>query len=223
MTTMTEHQPGAPARKRSGSGRRRRTAAAFVRLLPAELEAIEVRAKAAGRPVAGYLRDCALADPAVSLAADRGAQIDAAVSGSDDTSRVLPSALVSARGHSGASPSFDRESIREMVRAVIADFARQPGPALRDRITDVLWPLVNRAAEAEARLLEYENAITWDTSCTSCARVLDSAYAETCRREQAEATLAAIAERCGDKRLVLAADILAIIGGGEGADRGDRS
>jgi hypothetical protein len=69
MTTMTEHRPEAPARKRSGSGRRRRTAAAFVRLLPAELEAIEVRAKAAGRPVAGYLRDCALAESALPVAA----------------------------------------------------------------------------------------------------------------------------------------------------------
>jgi hypothetical protein len=69
MTAMTEHRPEAPARKRSGSGRRRRTAAAFVRLLPAELEAIEVRAKAAGRPVAGYLRDCALAESALPVAA----------------------------------------------------------------------------------------------------------------------------------------------------------
>lgn len=46
-----------------GSDRRRRTAAAYVRLLPAELEAIGIRAKAAGKPVAGYLRDCALAEP----------------------------------------------------------------------------------------------------------------------------------------------------------------
>jgi hypothetical protein len=36
-----------------------------------------------------------------------------------------------------------------------------------------------------------ENAIGWNTSCTSCARLLDSAYAETVRREAAEAKLAA--------------------------------
>lgn len=38
-----------------------------------------------------------------------------------------------------------------------------------------------------ARLAEYENAINWHTTCTSCARILDSAYAETVRAEQAEA------------------------------------
>jgi hypothetical protein len=47
-------------------------------------------------------------------------------------------------------------------------------------------------AELGRRLYEYENTITWNTSCTSCARTLDSAYAETVRREQAEAKLAAI-------------------------------
>ena len=49
-----------------------------------------------------------------------------------------------------------------------------------------------RAEAAEARLLELEGAITWNTSCTSCARVLDSAYAETVRREKAEARLAVL-------------------------------
>jgi hypothetical protein len=40
----------------------------------------------------------------------------------------------------------------------------------------------------------YENAITWNTCCLSCATLLDSCYAETTRREQAEAKLAAVAE-----------------------------
>ena len=39
-----------------------------------------------------------------------------------------------------------------------------------------------------------ENAATWGTSCTSCARILDSAYEETVRREQAEAKVAAARE-----------------------------
>jgi hypothetical protein len=56
----------------------------------------------------------------------------------------------------------------------------------------VLEATLDRAAAAEAKLAEYENAITWNTSCTSCARVLDSSYAETVRREQAEAKLAAV-------------------------------
>ena len=47
------------------------------------------------------------------------------------------------------------------------------------------------------KLAEHENAITWNTTCLACARVLDRAYAETCRAETAEAAVAgaALAER----------------------------
>ena len=79
-----------------------------------------------------------------------------------------------------------------------------------------------RAEAAEARLLELEGAITWNTSCTSCSRVLDSAYAETVRREQAEARLERLRklglecrELAADGMPVYAAvatDILAITG-----------
>lgn len=41
------------------------------------------------------------------------------------------------------------------------------------------------------RLAELESAIDWQTSCTSCARLLDSGYAETVRAETAERALAA--------------------------------
>ena len=34
---------------------------------------------------------------------------------------------------------------------------------------------------------EYEHTINWMTTCTGCARVLDSAYSETMRAEKAEA------------------------------------
>lgn len=36
------------------------------------------------------------------------------------------------------------------------------------------------------RLADYENRITWDTTCGSCARILDSSIRETERRERAE-------------------------------------
>jgi hypothetical protein len=49
-----------------------------------------------------------------------------------------------------------------------------------------------RAEAAEAKVLVLESAVTWGTSCLSCARILDSAYAETVRREKAEAKLAEI-------------------------------
>ncbi|MHC3450814.1 hypothetical protein [Streptomyces prasinus] len=43
-----------------------------------------------------------------------------------------------------------------------------------------------------AALAEYENTITWMTTCTSCARVLDSSIRETERAEKAEAALARV-------------------------------
>jgi DNA repair exonuclease SbcCD ATPase subunit len=46
---------------------------------------------------------------------------------------------------------------------------------------------LQRAEQAEARLAEQDSAITWGTSCLSCARVLDSCYAEHVRAEKAEA------------------------------------
>ncbi|WP_406123033.1 hypothetical protein OHQ89_12610 [Streptomyces canus] len=41
-------------------------------------------------------------------------------------------------------------------------------------------------------LAEYEHTINWMTTCTSCARILDSAYSETMRAETAEAALARV-------------------------------
>ena len=57
------------------------------------------------------------------------------------------------------------------------------------------------------KLAEHENAITWETSCLSCARVLDRSYAETCRAERAEAavTTAAATEK---ERIAKVADDL---------------
>jgi hypothetical protein len=70
---MADRIPAPAVRKPRKSQKRRRTAAAFVRLRPDELEAIEARAEAAGKPVARYLRDLGLGDgtdPAPPVAAD---------------------------------------------------------------------------------------------------------------------------------------------------------
>ena len=69
----------------------------------------------------------------------------------------------------------------------------------RERVTVALDASVDRCARCKVcdnqvdavmaailPLAELENAITWGTSCTSCARVLDSAYEQTCRAERAE-------------------------------------
>lgn len=47
-------------------------------------------------------------------------------------------------------------------------------------------------ARLRKRVAEYEHAIGWHTSCTSCATVLDSSIAEHERAERAAAKLAAI-------------------------------
>ena len=86
----------------------------------------------------------------------------------------------------------------------------------RERVTVALDASVDRCARCKVcdnqvdavmaailPLAELENAITWDTSCTSCARVLDSAYEQTCRAEAAEGKLAAIERQCGKAAGVL--------------------
>jgi len=99
------------------------------------------------------------------------------------------------------------------------------GDSGRD-LTAVLAKAQARAEAAEAKVLEYENAITWNTTCLSCSAVLDSAIAETFRREQAEAKLAATAAYCRQHKgeagfsWVRALDILDITGSEEAARDG---
>lgn len=65
-----------------------------------------------------------------------------------------------------------------------------------------LWDVWNGGAEAAVTAMlpeleaffEYENTINWMTTCSSCARILDSAYRETMRRELGELTLKEITE-----------------------------
>ena len=74
-------------------------------------------------------------------------------------------------------------------------------------------------AELGRRLYDYGNAIEWNTSCTSCARVLDTSIAEYERAERAEAKLSAIAEACRAIPSPVAERLMAIIDG-KGPDRG---
>jgi len=50
-------------------------------------------------------------------------------------------------------------------------------------------------AELRALIAKYENAITWDTSCLSCAAVLDSSIRDHERAERAEAERDRLRER----------------------------
>lgn len=58
---------------------------------------------------------------------------------------------------------------------------------LADRAASGLTPgEQQRLRDGLARLAEYENTVTWMTTCTGCARVLDSCIQETERAERAE-------------------------------------
>jgi len=118
----------------------------------------------------------------------------------------------------------------ELEAASLVAAIPSPSPASPERSAVIVatpeggWR--ERAEAAEAKVLEYENAITWNTTCLSCSAVLDSAIAETFRREQAEAKLAATAAYCRQHKgeagfsWVRALDILAITGSEEEARDG---
>jgi hypothetical protein len=91
------------------------------------------------------------------------------------------------REMSGESPAWFRSLLLERAQEAIA-FERE------------------RAEKAEAKAARYENAITWNTSCTSCAAVLDSCYAETVRAEKAEAGRDTLARQIAGEADDLAAE-----------------
>ena len=110
------------------------------------------------------------------------------------------------------------------LRAVAAGGARE----VKRAIAEAVSAEKARAEAAERKLAVLEGALTWGTSCLSCSRILDSAYAETVRREKAEATVRQIAGctrewklLVGDDPEALADAILAIIGTEEQAGNGN--
>ncbi|TGZ14712.1 hypothetical protein DV517_61950 [Streptomyces sp. S816] len=66
---------------------------------------------------------------------------------------------------------------------------------------ETTWAAMATAVLAELqpeldRLADYENRITWETTCEFCARILDSSIRETERRERAEAAIARVRDVC---------------------------
>lgn len=82
------------------------------------------------------------------------------------------------------------------------DEAKRELAALENRLGAAIAESVRtergRAEAAEAKVARYESAITWGTTCLSCAAVLDSSIAETFRREQAEEKLGQAREALGN-------------------------
>lgn len=103
--------------------------------------------------------------------------------------RAEPAAVPSARGDEGLTgddaPEIPwpartpEQKIQGIVRALNDEGADECSPAEAEAFMRV-------TAE---RLAELENAVNWHTTCTSCARVLDSSIRETGRRERAEELL----------------------------------
>lgn len=94
-------------------------------------------------------------------------------------------------------------------------------PSLQDRLADAFkdadydLPIEQCRDLADAALIalkrelaalaEYEHTINWMTTCTSCARVLDSSIRETERAERTAATIARV-QNFRDKWLAYPAD-----------------
>ncbi|MFF2100917.1 hypothetical protein [Streptomyces sp. NPDC058202] len=115
-----------------------------------------------------------------------------------------------------ASAPTDRLATRGRIVATIerlynegAVYALEPGQAdlMADALVGELLPALaacsdpiecsheaalGELAELRSRLADYENRITWETTCGSCARVLDSSIRETERAEKAEAAVARV-------------------------------
>lgn len=87
-----------------------------------------------------------------------------------------------------------RDKIAEAIRTgafpdVVHEWAAEIAAealAVRDPELDRLSQENDRLA---ARVAEYENAITWDTSCLACSATLDSSIKEHERAEKAEAAI----------------------------------
>lgn len=124
------------------------------------------------------------------------------------------SVIASVRPHLLAAEVSAHRAEQDAVHADLSQMLRVLGMGDHARPQsshEVMLDAINEVGRLRTRLAEIENAVTWNTSCTSCATVLDSAYRETCRREAAEAALVR----------VRALDSAAILIGGERYVRAD--
>ncbi|MER5653471.1 hypothetical protein ABT076_10690 [Streptomyces sp. NPDC002131] len=87
-------------------------------------------------------------------------------------------------------PYFDRRHQYDLADAVLAVLSAPA--ACSDPIECSHEAALGELAELRSRLADYENRITWETTCGSCARVLDSSIRETERAERAEAAVARV-------------------------------
>lgn len=106
-------------------------------------------------------------------------------------------------GPDAIEPTLSGEAKKAAVSAFFAEM-KQRGYGYSEPQWHALMAGLRAAAPilAAGERARVDNAIDWQTSCLNCATLLDSCYAETVRREQAEEKLAAVralAEALGDR------------------------
>jgi hypothetical protein len=92
------------------------------------------------------------------------------------------------------------EALQQRIAAALYERERPPRdphwpdayPADREVFEPMAAAVLDELKPELDRLAEYENTINWMTTCTSCARVLDSSICETERAERAEAKVARV-------------------------------
>jgi predicted HAD superfamily Cof-like phosphohydrolase len=105
-------------------------------------------------------------------------------------------------------PVIDRAERTARIRAAVTDCVTCDRPDA-DKIAAIVTLFDAELAGLDAdlgalldRITEYEDTIGWNTVCTGCTRILNAAYAETCRAETAEGVLrAVVAELATDGRI----------------------
>lgn len=93
--------------------------------------------------------------------------------------------------HCGSTEPKPLHSSHQFMRGGIV--YRCPGGATEQPARHTVDTITSDALDQlYTELAEYRNALNWQTNCLACSRVLDGAYRETVRAEQAEAALARV-------------------------------
>lgn len=111
-------------------------------------------------------------------------------------SAIPPGAVTAAMGV--ASTHADVERWRTAAEGTVGGLLMRK-QLLTEALEAAAPVLAAELAELRTKIAEYENAVTWNTSCLSCAKTLDSSIAEHERAERATETerarwLAALAD-----------------------------
>jgi len=93
--------------------------------------------------------------------------------------------------NSAASSNAPDNLLREQYAAAIEADAERPRDQRVGIINAILAVRDREMEQLRAKITEIDHIINWQTTCASCARILDSSYAETMRAETAEQRLQA--------------------------------